>query len=57
MNGSSDNGNYILTCLLIEMISNYFQTNTNNKSDRHVTANVKKRFSLYGFGNIERLEL
>ena len=57
MTGSSDNENYILTYILIEMISNYFQTNTSNKCDKHVKANVKKRPSLYGFGNIKQLEL
>ena len=39
---SADDENYILTYLLIAMISNYFQTNTNSKSDEHVEANVKK---------------
>ena len=47
MAGSADDGNCELTYLLITMISNYFQTNTNSKSDEHVEANVRKRPSFY----------
>ena len=56
--GSADDWNYMLTYLLIVMISNYFQTNTNSKSDEHVEANVEKRSSLYFWqsGNIKQLE-